>query len=45
MILGDLHRSNHISSNVSEEIKYITHKHEKADYPKRFINSAIRQFK
>ena len=31
MILGDLHRSNHISSNFSEEIKFISHKDEKAD--------------
>ena len=44
MIPGDLHRSNCISSNFSEKIKFISHKHEKADYPKRFINSVIRQF-
>ena len=43
MILGDLHRSNRISSSFSEEIKFISHKYEKADYPKRFINSVIRQ--
>ena len=42
MILGDLHRSNRISSNFSEEIR--SHKYEKADNPKRFINSVIRQF-
>ena len=44
MILGDLHRSNRISSNFSEEIRFISHKYEKADNPKCFINSAIRQF-
>ena len=44
MILGDLHWSNHISSNFREEIRFISHKYEKADYPKRFINSVIRQF-
>ena len=44
MILGDLHRSNRISSNFSEEIKFISHIYEKADYPKRFINRVIRQF-
>ena len=44
MILGDLHQSNRISSNFSEEIKFISHKYEKADYCKCFINSVIRQF-
>ena len=44
MILGDLHRSNRISSNFSEEIKFISHKYQKANYLKRFINSVIRQF-
>ena len=44
MILRDLHRPNRISSSFSEEIKFISHKYEKADYPKRFINSVIRQF-
>ena len=44
MILGDLHRSNRISSNFSEEIRFTSHKYEKADNPKRFINSVIRQF-
>ena len=44
MILGDLHRSNRISSNFSEEIKFTSHKYEKTDYPKRFINNVIRQF-
>ena len=47
MILRDLHRSNRISSNSSEEIRFISQKYssyEKADYPKRFINSVIRQF-
>ena len=33
MILGYLHRSNCISSNFSEEIRFIFHKYEKADYP------------
>ena len=33
MIFGDLHRSNHISSNFSEEIKFISQKYEKVDYP------------
>ena len=44
MILRDLHRPNRISSSFSEEIKFISHKYEKADYSKRFINSVIRQF-
>ena len=44
MILRNLHRPNRISSSFSEEIKFISHKYEKADYPKRFINSVIRQF-
>ena len=44
MILRDLHRPNRISSSFSEEIKFISHEYEKADYPKRFINSVIRQF-
>ena len=38
MILRDLHRSNRIF--ISQ--KYSSY--EKADYPKRFINSVIRQF-
>ena len=44
MIVGDLHRSNRICSNFSEIKTFISHKYEKADYPKRFINSVIRQF-
>ena len=44
MIVGDLHRSNRICSNFSEMKTFISHKYEKADYPKRFINSVIRQF-
>ena len=44
MILGHLHRSNDISSNFSEKIRYIFDKYEKADYPKRFLNSVMRQF-
>ena len=44
MIQGDLHRSNRVSSNFSEEIKFISHKYEKANYPKRFIDSVKRQF-
>ena len=44
MILGDLHRSNCISSNFSEEMRFISLKYEKPDYPKQFINSVIRQF-
>ena len=39
-MLGDLHQSNRISSNFSEKIKSISHKHEKAnffDIPKSFI--------
>ena len=44
MILGDSHRSNRVSSDFSEEIKFISHKYEKAGYPKRFINRVIRQF-
>ena len=44
MILGHLHRSNGISSNFSEEIRFICHKYEKPDYLKRFMNSVIRLF-
>ena len=44
MILGDLHQCKRISSNFSKEIRFISHKYEKAGYPKRFINSLIRQF-
>ena len=43
MILGDLHWCNSIASNFSEEIKFISHKYEKTDYPKWFINSVMRQ--
>ena len=44
MILGDLHRSNCISLNFNEEIKFISYIYEKAVYFKRFINRVIRQF-
>ena len=44
MILGDLHRSLRISSDFNEEIKLISHKYDRADYPKSFVNSVIRQF-
>ena len=44
VILGDLHRSFRISSDLNEEIKLISHKYDRADYPKRFVNSVIRQF-
>ena len=44
MILGDLHQSNCISSNFSEEIRFISYKYDKADYPQRFVKSVIRQF-
>ena len=43
MTRGDLHRYNCILSNFCEDIKFISHKYEKADHPKRFINS-VRQF-
>ena len=43
-ILGHLHRSNHISSNFSEKIRFISHKYEQVDCRNRFINSVIRQF-
>ena len=43
MILGDLYQFNRISSNFSEEIKFISHKYEKDDYPKCFINSVQKQ--
>ena len=43
-MLEVLNRSNRISSNFSEEIKFISHKNDQADDPKRFINSVIRQF-
>ena len=42
MTLGDLHRSNRIFSNFCEDIKFISHKYEKADHPKRF--DSVRQF-
>ena len=41
MTLGDLPRSNRIFSNFCED--FISHKYEKADHPKCFINS-VRQF-
>ena len=44
MILGDLRQSNRICSDFSEIKKCISHKYEKADYPKHFINSVITQF-
>ena len=44
MILRDLHRPNRITSNFSEETRFLSHKYEKVDYPKRFVNSVIRQF-
>ena len=44
MIIGDLYRSNRITSGFSEEMKFISHKYEKADDPKLFINSVTRQF-
>ena len=44
MILGDLRQSNRICSDFSEIRKCISHKYEKADYPKHFINSVITQF-
>ena len=44
MILGALHRFNRISSSFSEEIKFISRKSEKAEYPKRFIFSVIKRF-
>ena len=44
MIIGDLYRSNRITSGFSEEMKFISHKYEKADDAKLFINSVTRQF-
>ena len=44
MTIGDLYRSNRITSGFSEEMKFISHKYEKADDPKLFINSVTRQF-
>ena len=44
MIWGDWHRSKRISSDFSEEIKFVSRKYEKADYPKRFSNSVTKQF-
>ena len=44
MILADLYRSNSMSSNFSEEIKSISHRYEKVDYPEIFVNSVIIQF-
>ena len=41
IILGDLHWFYCISSYFSEEIKSISHKYEKADYLKCFINSIV----
>ena len=44
MILGDLHQFNRISSSFNEELKLISRKSEKAEYPKRFIFSVIKRF-
>ena len=42
---GDLHRSKRISSNFDEEIPLIKEKFMKADYPLRFINSVVNEFR
>ena len=43
-INGDLHRSKRILSNSDEEIPLIKEKFMKADYPLRFISSAVIEF-
>ena len=43
-ISGDLHRSRKIASNFDIEIKVIKAKYNKAGYPRRFIESVIRDF-
>ena len=44
-INGDPHRSKRISSNFDEEITLIKETFMKADYPLRFINSVINEFR
>ena len=44
-INGDLHRSKRISSQFDKEIPLIKEKFMKADYPLRFINSAVNDFR
>ena len=43
-ISGDLHRSRKIESNFDIEIRVIKAKYNKAGYPRRFIESVIRDF-
>ena len=43
-ISGDLHRSRKIASNFDIEIRAIKAKYNKAGYPRRFIESVIRDF-
>ena len=43
-ISRDLHRSRKIASNFDTEIKAIKAKYNKAGYPRRFIESVIRDF-
>ena len=44
-INGDLSRASKISDNITEEITIIKNKFIKADFPMKFINSVISQFK
>ena len=43
-INNDLHRAKKISSDFSNEIKEIKQKYNHADYPRRFVESVIRDF-
>ena len=44
-ISNDLHRARKISSDFENEIKEIKKKYEKANYPLRFVESIVRDFK
>ena len=44
-INGELHRAKRISSNFNKEVSYIKEKYLEAQFPERFIDSVIRQFK
>ena len=44
-ITGELYRAKRISDDVEEEVKKIKDKFCKANYPKRFVESVINEFK
>ena len=44
-ITGELYRVNRISDGVEEEVKKINDKLSKANYPNRFVESVINEFK